>query len=126
MLPVELKTFARRAKFETTLKYIHTDEQKLREGVDLLPVIAGMSGAAAPNVTGSNSRSKKASKTASALASQKRRSGHRASTTVIRTENPETTQPLDFSRGWHQRTLIVINERDGTRTRNHRIDSPVL
>ncbi len=38
-------------------------------------------------------------------------------------ENPETTQPLVFSRGCHRLTLIVFSERDGTRTRNHRIDS---
>jgi len=41
----------------------------------------------------------------------------------------ETTQPADFAAGCvlvHRLALRCISEDDGTRTRNHRIDSPPL
>jgi integrase len=56
---VDLKTFARHAKIETTMKYVHTDEQQLREGVDRLPAIGGTDGAAPTNTRGPDDRSKK-------------------------------------------------------------------
>ncbi len=40
---VDLKTFARHAKIETTMRYVHTDEQELRERVEMLPTIGNIS-----------------------------------------------------------------------------------
>jgi len=54
---VDLKAFARHAKIETTMKYVHTGDQELREGVDRLPPIGGTNGAPAPNANGSDNRS---------------------------------------------------------------------
>jgi hypothetical protein len=39
--------------------------------------------------------------------------------------HPKMTQPLAEARGCQRLTLIVINEGDGARTRNHRIDRPI-
>jgi hypothetical protein len=38
---VDLKTFARHGKIETTMRYVHTDKQELRDEVDTLPAIGG-------------------------------------------------------------------------------------
>ena len=59
MIPVDLKAFARHAKLDTTLKYVHIDEQELREGVDRLPAIGGTNGAPAANFIGSDAPSEK-------------------------------------------------------------------
>jgi hypothetical protein len=49
VMPVfDLKTFARHAKIETTMRYVHTDEEQLREQVELLPPV----GKAAPLTAG--------------------------------------------------------------------------
>jgi integrase len=39
---VDLKTFARHAKIETTMRYVHTDEKQLRDQVELLPLIGAI------------------------------------------------------------------------------------
>ena len=46
---VDLKTFARHGKIETTMKYVHTDEQELRDNVDKLPAIGSVAPAADKN-----------------------------------------------------------------------------
>jgi site-specific recombinase XerD len=56
---VDLKTFARHAKIETAMRYVHTDKQELRAGVDKLPVIGGNDGASSANKNDSKAPSEK-------------------------------------------------------------------
>jgi hypothetical protein len=39
MLPIDLKNFARHAKIETTMGYVHSDEKALHQQIDLLPLV---------------------------------------------------------------------------------------
>ncbi len=56
---VDLKTFSRHSKIETTMGYVHTDKQELREGVDKLPAIGEADSATLTNQHGSDNRSEK-------------------------------------------------------------------
>jgi len=46
---VDLKAFARHAKIETTMGYVHTDKEELRRQVDLLPLVGVDSAEQHPN-----------------------------------------------------------------------------
>jgi hypothetical protein len=120
---VDLKTYARHAKLETTMRYCHTDTHELREQVNALPTIGANNAAPADDKNVAGDGSKKCVRKCVALLAQPVNVRHHVASTVTR---PETTQPLAGARGCHRLTSTFISERDGTRTRNHRIDSPVL
>src|SRR5437660_4193719 len=83
MTVFDLKAYSRHAKIETTMRYVHTDKQELREGVDKLPAIGGKNGAPTTDTNGAGNAPKKsvhkcvrASGSTSQCASSRRSNGH--------------------------------------------------